>query len=168
LQAQEEWPFLLQQQLQEQKLPYKIVNASISGETTAGGLRRFASTFNKYQPAIVILELGANDGLRGQSLETMSTNLGIMIRYSQRHQAKVLLVSMRIPPNYGKRYTRDFEQVFTDLQKQHNIALSGFLMGSLSGHPELVQKDGLHPTAAAQPLLLATVWKSLKPLLQTK
>lgn len=167
LQAGEEWPALLQQKLEAEKLGhYTVVNTSISGETTTGGLARFKKTFNKYMPAIVILELGANDGLRGQPLKAMRDNLNQMIRHCLAYQAKVVLVSMEIPPNYGKRYTTEFQQSFVQLQKKHGISRTDFLLGGLSGRPELLQKDGLHPVAEAQPILLETVWKSLKPLLQ--
>lgn len=168
LELKQEWPALLTERLKEEKLDsrFTVINASISGETTAGGLSRFADTFNKHTPALVILELGANDGLRGLPLATMRENLAAMIRYSLNHQARVLLVSMKIPPNYGKRYTEEFTQSFPQLQKEHGIFLTDFLLGGLSGHPELIQEDGIHPTAAAQPILLETVWKSLKPLLQ--
>ncbi len=167
LQAEEDWPTLLKQRLQaEQPGQYTVINSSISGETTAGGLSRFAKTFSKYKPSIVILELGANDGLQGQPLNTMRKNLGKMIEYSLKNEARVLLVSMKIPPNYGKRYTSEFQQSFPELQQEYNIYLTDFLLGNLSGRPELFQKDGLHPAAEAQPILLETVWKSLKPLLQ--
>jgi acyl-CoA thioesterase-1 len=168
LQANEDWPSLLAKRLlDENHKQYTVVNASISGETTAGGLKRFAKTVKKHRPSIVILELGANDGLRGQPTLIMRYNLSKMIKHSLNNNAQVLLIAMEIPPNYGKRYSNDFKQSFKELQKEHDIALSDFLLSSLSGRPELIQKDGLHPTAKAQPLLLETVWKSLKPLLHT-
>jgi acyl-CoA thioesterase-1 len=163
----EEWPQLLQDRLSvEYTKSYRIVNASISGETSSGGLARFSTTFDQYQPSIVILELGANDGLRGQPLIDMHNNLAKIITYSTEHKAQVLLIAMKIPPNYGKRYTLAFEKTYVNLQQQYTITLSDFLLSSLSGKPELIQKDGLHPTSEAQPLLLDTVWKSLKPLLR--
>lgn len=165
LQAGEEWPALLQKKLEGGKKTYSVVNASISGETTQGGLARFANTFSTHQPAIVILELGANDGLRGQPLGLMRENLGAIISHSRKHKAKVLLVSMEIPANYGKRYTGEFRDSFASVARQHGIPRTDFLLGGLQGKPELLQNDGLHPTAAAQPLLLETVWAALQPLL---
>jgi len=165
----EEWPALLVKKLHQEKMPrINIINASISGETSEGGLARFADQIKQHKPTIVILELGANDGLRGQSISQMKHNLGEMISHSQKQGAKVLLIAMKIPPNYGNRYTKAFEQSYFQLQKQYDVMLSDFLLESLSGKPELIQKDGLHPTAEAQALILETVWKSLKPLLQTK
>jgi len=165
----EEWPALLVKKVHKEKMPrINIINASISGETSEGGLARFADQIKQHKPTIVILELGANDGLRGQSISQMKHNLGEMISHSQKQGAKVLLIAMKIPPNYGNRYTKAFEQSYFQLQKQYDVMLSDFLLESLSGKPELIQKDGLHPTAEAQALILETVWKSLKPLLQTK
>jgi acyl-CoA thioesterase-1 len=168
LEPGEEWPTLLQKQLNElYPGKYTVINASISGETTAGGLARFQPAIEKHQPDIVILELGANDGLRGQSLATLRENLSAMIKQSLQIKAQVLLIAMQIPPNYGKRYTSDFKNAYPELQLKHNIALSDFLFSGFEGRPEFLQKDGIHPTATAQPTILKTVWKSLKPLLPT-
>ncbi len=167
LQANEDWPHLLKQKLHaEQYTQYKLINASISGETSRGGLDRFEKTFKKHQPDIVILELGANDGLRGQSLKKMQNHLSQMIQYSLSNNARVILAGMRIPPNYGKRYTETFYQVFQRLNNQHNISLIPFLLDGLMDDKNLIQTDGMHPTAEAQPLLMERVWKTLKPLLQ--
>lgn len=167
LQPEEDWPHLLTQKLQQEKLShYQVINASISGETSYGGNARFINIFEKYQPKIVFLELGANDGLRGQSLKAMQQNLDNMIQYSLNHNAKVILAGMRIPPNYGKRYTDTFYEVFQLLQQQYNIALIPFFLEDVMHDTTLIQEDGLHPTAKAQALLMERVWKTLKPLLQ--
>ena len=165
LQKGEEWPALLQKKLQAEQKNYTIINASISGETTLEGLARFRTTFDKYKPEILILELGANDGLRGKSLKKMSGNLKSMIHYSQQHEAKVLLVGMELPANYGKRYVTAFRDSFPQVAEETNIPLTPFLLSGLKGKPELFQDDGLHPKAEAQPMLLNTVWQSLQPLL---
>ena len=168
LQEKEDWPHLLKLKLlQKQYAHHKVINASISGETTTGGRDRFIKTFKKHKPDIVFLELGANDGLRGQSLKKMRKNLNHIIQYSLKHKATLILAGMRIPPNYGKRYTKAFHQVFLQLNERHNITFIPFLLESLVDDETLFQNDGVHPTAKAQPLLLEQVWKTIKPLLQT-
>ncbi len=151
------WVHLLAQRLQE----YQVVNASISGETTSGGRNRLTKALQQYQPAIVILELGANDGLRGLNLKTMQTNLATMIEESQQSGAKVLLLGMRIPPNYGKTYTAQFHQTYYDLAATYDIPLVPFFLEGVGGNRALMQNDGLHPTAAAQERLLENVWSVL-------
>ena len=122
LQAKEDWPYLLKQKLQQDEYAHhKLINASISGETSSGGRERFVKTFKKYKPDIVFLELGANDGLRGYSLKKMQQNLDEMIQYCLTHNANVVLAGMRIPPNYGKRYTDDFYQVFLNLKNKKTV-----------------------------------------------
>lgn len=167
IQEKEAWPNLLRDTLKKQGFGhYLVVNASISGETTAGGAARLPVLLAKHQPDIVILELGANDGLRGLPLKTMEKNLDGMIRRSREQKATVVLAGMRIPPNYGKRYTTEFHQVFHRLAQQHALALIPFLLEGLPGEESYFQEDGLHPTAKAQPLIRDRVWESLRPLLQ--
>jgi acyl-CoA thioesterase-1 len=167
LQTGEDWPALLNQQLQRDNKPYRIINESISGETTSGGLARFTKALEQHKPNIVILELGANDGLRGQSLKTMKNNLSAMIEMAQQTKAQVLLVGIYIPPNYGKRYTEAFNKVYIDLQKQYELTFIPFLLEGVAGVNELMQNDGLHPNAKAQPIIKNTVLKSLTPLLRS-
>ena len=162
------WVALLEQKLAQNKLnyaSYKVINASISGETTSGGLARFNSALATHKPNIVILELGANDGLRGLPITDMQANLNQMIAQAKTAKAKVLLLGMKIPPNYGLKYTKNFKDAYTSLAKQHSIALVPFLLEGVAGKPELIQTDGLHPIAAAQPKLLDNVWKVLAKLL---
>jgi acyl-CoA thioesterase-1 len=154
------WPSLLQKKLSA----YQVINASISGETTAGGLTRLASTLQRHQPAIVILALGANDGLRGLSLEMTRRNLAQMIRQIQAHKAKVLLVGIQIPPNFGQAYTQKFTQLYAHLAKQYKTGLVPFLLQNVADKPELFQADQLHPSAQAQPILMENVYTHLVKL----
>ena len=168
IQQAQSWPALLEQKLAQNKTNkflYKVVNVSISGETTSGGLARFSAALATHKPNIVIIELGANDGLRGLAIAEMQTNLSKMIVQAKIANAKVLLVGMKIPPNYGLKYSKNFSAAYTDLAKQHNIALVPFLLESVAGKPELVQADGLHPLAVAQPKLLENVRLKLETLL---
>ncbi len=158
------WVELLRQRLKQQGYDYRVVNASISGETTAGGLARLESLLERHRPAVVIVELGANDGLRGQPLHIMRKNIQQIIRLS-RQWGKVLLVGMQLPANYGMRYTRQFHRIYSDLAQRNGVALVPFLMQGLEDSSRHFQPDRLHPTAAAQPILLSNVWKGLKPLL---
>lgn len=137
---------------------HQVINASVSGETTAGGLRRLPALLKQHTPAVVVLELGANDGLRGQPPKLMERNLAAMIRLSQQAGARVVLFGMKIPPNYGKAYTNAFFAVFPKVAKAGNIALLPFFLDGVGGVPELMQKDGLHPNAKAQPKLLEQAW----------
>ena len=162
------WVALLEAKLaqnQASKTTYKVVNASISGETTSGGLARFSTALTTHKPNIVILELGANDGLRGLPIAEMQANLNQMIAQAKTAKAKVLLIGMKIPPNYGLKYTKNFSTTYINLAKQHNIALVPFLLEGVAGKPELIQADGLHPLAVAEPALLDNVWAQLKGLL---
>lgn len=160
------WPTLLAQRLSKEHYPYQIANASISGETSSGGASRLGPALQQFKPAIVIIALGANDGLRGLSLEQMRANLDTMIRLCQANRAKVMLVGIKLPPNYGMKYTEDFAKVYADLAREHHIALLPFLFAGFAGNRDAFQDDGLHPTAATQPLLLDNVWRILKPLLK--
>ncbi len=160
------WVALLQARLIQQKSNEQVVNASISGETTSGGLARFADALKTHKPSIVILELGANDGLRGLPIKEMQANLSQMIAQAKAAKTKVILVGMKIPPNYGLKYSKNFTQMYVSLAKQHKIALVPFLLEGVAGKPELIQADGLHPLAVAQPALLENVWVQLKNLLK--
>jgi acyl-CoA thioesterase-1 len=159
------WPALLGQRLQAQGSRYSVTNASISGETTAGGRTRFAAALKQFKPAIVILALGANDGLRGLPVGPMQDNLAFMVKLAKEHQARVLLVGMQLPPNYGPKYTDEFHAAFRNLAKREKIPLLPFLLEPVALDRDAFQADGLHPTAAAQPKLLDHVWSALQPLL---
>jgi acyl-CoA thioesterase-1 len=157
------WVSLLQQQLQRSHPQYRVINASISGETTSGGVQRMAATLRQHQPAIVIIELGANDGLRGTPLKVTEKNLDTLIRQAQSAHSKVLLLGMQLPPNYGIDYTTRFRNLYARLAQHHHVALVPFLLEGISA--EQFQADNLHPIAEAQPLILQTVLKKLQPLL---
>ncbi len=165
LRPEEAWPSLLAVRLAERRLDYSVVNISISGETTAGGRSRLAPALKAHQPALVVIALGANDGLRGLALGQMRGNLEAMITASQQAGARVLLAGMRLPPNYGP-YADEFESSFADLARAQKIAFLPFLLEPVARRPELFLPDNLHPTAAAQPLILEHVWAALAPLLK--
>jgi len=164
--AQRGWVALLAERLARERFDYSVVNASISGETTAGGLARLPRALDRQKPAILILELGANDGLRGLPVAEMRRNLDAMIGMAQRAGAKVLLVGMHIPPNYGPEYTQAFTDAFTSLAKRRSTALTPFLLEGMAQDLDKFQPDRIHPTAEAQPILLENVWKALRPLLR--
>lgn len=168
LAAQRGWVALLDERLKRERPDYSVANASISGETTAGGLSRFARVLEREKPSVVVLELGANDGLRGLPVAAMKKNLAAMIQQAHKAGASVLLVGMRMPPNYGEAYTRAFERSFAELAKEHRVALLPFLMEGFAEKPEFFQADRIHPTEAAQPIILDTVWRALAPLLKAK
>ncbi|MFZ4790162.1 MAG: arylesterase [Candidatus Competibacteraceae bacterium] len=160
------WVNLLQRRLAERGFPHHMVNNSISGDTTSGGLIRLPAALAREHPVLVILELGANDGLRGQPMMAMTANLARLIELAQQAGAKVALAGMRIPPNYGPLYTQKFQAAFSELAKRYNIALIPFLLEGVAGDPALIQDDGLHPRAEAQTRILDNVWPTLEPLLQ--
>ena len=164
--AQLGWVALLEERLKREHADYSVANASISGETTAGGLVRFNKALEQHRPAIVILELGANDGLRGLPMAAMKKNLSAMIMKSQKAGAKVLLVGVRLPPNYGEAYTKAFAQTYADLAKQYRTALVPFLFEGFGDNGEMFQPDRIHPTVAAQEKMLDNVWPYLAPLLK--
>jgi len=166
LRVEEAWPTLLAARLRNEKLDYTVVNASISGETTAGGLSRIDATIEKHKPSVVIIALGANDGLRGLSLSAMRGNLEGMIRSARDTGARTLLIGMRMPPNYGPDYTQKFQQSFADIAKSRQVALVPFMMDGFADRRDFFQVDGIHPTARAQPMILDTLWPALKPLLR--
>ncbi len=159
------WVSLLARRLHAEKLDYKVANASISGETTLGGANRIEAALKSHRPAIVILQLGANDGLRGGNLDAMRVNLEKIADAGRQAGARVLLVGMRIPPNYGTSYTEKFQRAFSETAQRKKLALVPFLFEGFGDKREYFQADGIHPTAEAQPLMLDTVWKGLRPLL---
>jgi acyl-CoA thioesterase-1 len=160
------WVDLLQRKLAAEKRNYRVVNGSISGETTLGGRNRLDAALRAHQPRVVIIGLGANDGLRGQSIDSMTANLSAMTRSAQAAGARVLLVGMRIPPNYGPQYTQKFHTAFAEVAKARKVPLVPFLLDGFAEQREMFQSDGIHPTQAAQPLMLETVWRKLAPLLR--
>ncbi len=164
----EDWPQLLAQRLQQKKTDYTVANASISGETTLGGANRIDNALRTHRPAIVILALGANDALRGTDLAAMRRNLERMIDAAQRTHARVILVGMRIPPNYGPVYTEKFQATFREVAKTRRVPLVPFLLEGFADKRDYFLPDNLHPTAAAQPVILETIWKPLTPLLKIK
>ena len=164
--AMQSWPALLQKRLKEQRLDYSVVNASISGDTTSGGRSRIGAALQRTRPAVVVIALGGNDGLRGLPASAMRDNLKAMIEASQKLQARVVLVGMRLPPNYGDGYTREFERSYAELARSHKTALVPFFLAGMAERRDLFQADGIHPTAQAQPLLLDNVWKVLGPMLK--
>ena len=160
------WVALLGERLKRERLDYSVVNASISGETTGGGAARLRAALDKHRPAVVIIELGGNDGLRGLPVAQIKKNLAAMIEQSQKAGARVLLVGMRVPPNYGPDYTGEFASAFSELAKRYRIALVPFLFEDFSEKGGLFQPDRFHPSAEAQPLMLERIWKKLRPLLK--
>ncbi|RFA31409.1 arylesterase [Alkalilimnicola ehrlichii] len=160
------WVALLEERLQEQGYPHRVVNASISGDTTAGGLARLPRALERHQPDVLFIELGGNDGLRGIPPQETERNLARMIELGRTAGAEVLLAEIRLPPNYGAAFSERFEAMFRDLTAEHSIALVPFIPDDLDEHAELVQDDGIHPTAQAQPLLLDKVWPVLEPSLR--
>lgn len=159
------WVNLLQQRLTAQGLDYQVVNASISGDTSAGGLARLAPLLSEHQPALVVVELGGNDGLRGQSPAHLQKNLAAIIQQSKASGARVLLLGMQLPANYGARYNQLFTQVYVQLAASEKIALVPFFLQGVGGVPLLMQDDGIHPAVAGQPRLLDNIWPQLQPLL---
>lgn len=159
------WVALLEKRLKAEGFADQVVNASISGDTSAGGQARLPALLAEHKPQVVVLELGGNDGLRGQLPTQLKQNLASMIDKSQASGAKVLLLGMQIPPNYGPRYTQAFAKVYGELAEEKHIALVPFFLEGIGGHPELMQADGIHPAPAGQGMLLDNVWPRLKPLL---
>jgi acyl-CoA thioesterase I len=159
------WVHLIGERIERSHLPWRVVNSSVTGETTAGGLRRLAEDLKRHKPSIVVLQLGANDALRGQPVAGMRSNLEQMIRLARRARAEPVLVGMMIPPNYGIDYTREFTQMYASLAAQHKVALVPFLLEGVADNAELFQPDQLHPTAKAQARIAANVWPALEPLL---
>jgi acyl-CoA thioesterase-1 len=165
LETSQGWVHLLQQRLDAASPDYRVVNASISGDTTAGGLSRLPALLEEHEPEVVILELGGNDGLRGQSPTQLKQNLAAMTEMSQEARAKVLILGMLMPPNLGRRYTEAFAKVFPEIAVEHDVPLVPFLLEGVAGVPSMMQSDQIHPTAEAQSKLLDNVWPALEPLL---
>lgn len=165
LDSRQGWVALLEKRLEEQGYGYRIVNASISGDTSASGAARLPALLAEYRPELVIIELGGNDGLRGQSPVQLQQNLASMVRQSQSAGARVLILGMRLPPNYGVRYTTAFAEVFAKVAEDYEVALVPFFLQGVGGVPAMMQRDGIHPTAGAQAVLLDNVWPRLQPLL---
>lgn len=161
------WVTLLGERLEREDYEYRVVNASISGDTTQGGLQRLPRALEKHDPAIVLIELGGNDGLRGFPLALVKRNLASMIELSQAAGAHVVLAGMQLPPNYGAPYTRDFRDIYRALAEEHDIALVPFLLEDVALDTDLMMSDGIHPNAAAQKKLLDNVWAVLEPELET-
>ena len=154
IQREQGWVALLEQKLQDHHHNWQVVNASVSGETTGGGLARLPGILDEHNPELVIIELGGNDGLRGYPTSRMAANIDAMINLIRDIGAQPLLMSMRIPPNYGLRYTRAFEAVFSDIAAAQDIPLIPFFLEPIATEQGMMQADGIHPTAAAQPLML--------------
>jgi len=163
METSQSWPSLLQQRLDENGYPHRVFNSSIAGDTTQGGLSRLPRLLDQHHPALLIIELGGNDGLRGISIEVTRANLSALIESSQAAGATVLLAEMRIPPNYGMTYTKQFNENYPLLKEKYGVLLIPFLMENVALEPGLMQADGIHPNAEAQPVLLDTVWTVLEP-----
>jgi len=165
LKTDQAWPALLQSLLRREGFQHTVVNASVSGETTAGGRSRLPQALAEYKPSVVILELGANDGLRGLPIPMMAENLRAMLAMAQKTGARTLLVGMQMPPNFGAVYVTRFHEAYTQVARTQSTAFVPFLMEGFANRQEMFQSDGIHPTAEAQPVMLQTVWKGLRPLL---
>jgi acyl-CoA thioesterase-1 len=166
IEQEQGWVNLLKSKLRSEKLPVDVVNGSVSGETTTGGLARLPAMLDSYQPELLILELGGNDGLRGLPLDLMRENLASMIDLAKASGAEVILTGIQIPPNYGPRYTAPFFETYSALAKQKSLPLVPFLIDGIPQQPELMQNDGIHPRAEAQSMILDNVWPILNPQLE--
>jgi acyl-CoA thioesterase I len=160
------WVSLLENQLLSAKIDAKVINASISGETTAGGKTRLSALLQQHKPTILIIELGGNDGLRGLALKTTETNLRDMIKQARASKAQVLLLGMQIPPNYGTAYSKQFAEIFTAVGKEKNVKLVRFFLSGLEDTEKYFQVDHIHPNELAQSILLANIWPSLQSLIK--
>ena len=165
IQREQGWVALLESRLAGYGPEFRVVNASMSGETTSGGAARLPKALADHDPDLLIIELGGNDGLRGYPVANIRRNLARMIEMADPVRREVLLVAMQIPPNYGRRYTQAFRQVFTDLAERYGVPLANDFIEAVALQPELMQDDGIHPTAAGQPLLLDALWPTIKRLL---
>jgi acyl-CoA thioesterase I len=162
------WVALMRQRLADERIDYSVANASISGDTTSGGRARLPELMQRLKPAVVIVELGGNDALRGVPLATTEDNLRTIIEEAQQGHAKVLLIGMYVPPNYGPDYTQKFHSIYGELSKQLGVPLVPFLLAGIENKPEMFQADQIHPTEQAQPVLLGNVWPALRSLLNAK
>lgn len=168
IQREQGWVYLLQQRLQENGSAWQVVNASVSGETTGGGLARLPQALEAHQPSLVIIELGGNDGLRGYPISRVRDNLLNMVELSLSKPRQVLLVGMQIPPNYGPRYTRSFYGMFEEVAERTGTPLVPFLLEDVALQANMMQDDGIHPTAEAQPIMLDTLWPYLEAMLESQ
>ncbi|MEQ8953087.1 MAG: arylesterase [Gammaproteobacteria bacterium] len=166
MEEEQGWVYLLAEKLQDEDWPVEVINGSVSGETTTGGRQRLPAMLDTYQPDLVILELGGNDGLRGLPIAFMRSNLAEMIDLVEANGALVLLAGIQIPPNYGPRYTLPFMEAFPQLAAEKQVALVPFLIEGIPENGELMQNDGIHPRAEAQHIIVDNVWEFLQPLLQ--
>lgn len=162
------WVALLEQKLKQEKIDAKVVNASISGETTSGGRARLPALLGQHKPDVVVIELGANDGLRGQPVRAAEANLRAMIEQSQKNSARVLLIGMRMPPNYGRDYTERFFGMYKNLAGQYKSPLVPFMLEGVADKPKLFQADRLHPNAEAHPIILANIWPQFAPMVKAR
>ena len=168
VQREQSWSYLLNEKFRQKKRTVQIVNASISGETTAGGLARLEALLKQEKPRWVMIELGGNDGLRGMDINAMQRNLEAMVQMARQHQAQPLLVGIKIPPNYGRKYRERFELAFVEVSQQQNVPFLPFLLDGVGGVDQYMQDDRIHPNATAQPVIADTVWKFLTPVLTAK
>jgi acyl-CoA thioesterase-1 len=168
----EGWVALLEQRLRQENLPWQVVNASISGDTTKGGLTRLPRALERHDPAFIIIELGGNDGLRGvhpnQMLEEMRDNLNELVRLSRDHGAQVLLLGMHLPPNYGNHFTERFHGIYHEVAREWDLTLVPFFLEGVAEDRALMQPDGIHPTAEAQARMMENVWETLQPMLEQR
>jgi len=162
------WVALMEQRLKEQKIDATVINASVSGETTSGGRTRLPALLEKYHPALVVIELGANDGLRGLPVKAAEDNLRAMAGAAGRADARVLLVGMRMPPNYGRNYTEQFYAMYGSLSKEIKAPLVPFMLEGVADKPQLFQPDHLHPLAVAHPTILANIWPTLQKMIRSR
>lgn len=168
VQREQSWSYLLNERFRQQKKNIQIVNASISGDTTAGGLSRLEALLQQEKPRWVMIELGGNDGLRGMDINAMQRNLEAMVQMARQHQAQPLLVGIKIPPNYGRKYRERFEQAFATVSDQHGVPLLPFLLEDVGGVGKYMQEDRIHPNTEAQPVIADNVWKFLTPVIAKK
>jgi acyl-CoA thioesterase-1 len=168
LTAEQSWVAMLRERLDAEAYGYEVVNASIAGDTSAGGLARLPRLLADHDPELVVIELGGNDGLRGQPVETLRANLARMIELSQQRGARVLLAGMRIPPNYGPAYTHALAAVYPELAARYGVVLVDFLLDGVALHSELMQHDGIHPNAAGQKIVFENVWRVLPGVLHAR
>lgn len=163
--AREGWVTLLEERLQQKRFDYNVVNASISGETTSGGAARTPELLARTRPDVVVVALGGNDGLRGLPTAQMKDNLSRIVDDAKARGARVLLVGVRVPPNYGAHYVREFEAAFAEVAERHRVPLVPYILKGIGERRELMQPDNIHPGAAAQPRILDNIWPKLEPLL---
>ena len=166
--AEQSWVALLKERLVKEGYGYEVVNASIAGDTSAGGLARLPRLIERHSPAVVVIELGGNDGLRGQSLDVLRDNLAKMIEQSQRSGARVAIAAVQIPPNYGPAYTRALSAVYPELAERFKATLVDLSLADVALKPGLMQSDGIHPNAEGQKIVFANVWRVLGPMLSTR